>query len=229
MGFKKKAMASANAALADLDTKAKAGAAERAKAADESAASALSEMRSKPAAKPATSSGSFGSAFASARKAGDKTFTWKGKSYTTDVAGDKKPARASTPTASSTPKPRGDAMAAARSRGISDFAPKKSDRWSGAKPGNLPKPEGKKPFDAEAAKAVFRNSPTKPAAPAAKPKTREEERADKLKRLRTAADAPGASRYAKDRYKFASQTNMYAKGGSIDGAAVRGKTKAKRK
>ena len=35
---------------------------------------------------------SFGSAFASARKAGKKTFTWKGKSYTTKTADDVKKA-----------------------------------------------------------------------------------------------------------------------------------------
>lgn len=34
---------------------------------------------------------SFKSAFAEARKAGDKTFEWEGKKYTTDIAGAKKP------------------------------------------------------------------------------------------------------------------------------------------
>jgi hypothetical protein len=50
------------------------------------------------------SSGSFGDAFKAARSAGDKTFTWGGKSYTTDIAAPKKaaapapaPAKASTP------------------------------------------------------------------------------------------------------------------------------------
>lgn len=35
---------------------------------------------------------SFGAAFAAARKDGDKTFTWKGKSYTTQLASEKKAA-----------------------------------------------------------------------------------------------------------------------------------------
>ena len=38
---------------------------------------------------------SFKDAFASARKAGDKTFMWKGKSFTTDLASAKKPASTS--------------------------------------------------------------------------------------------------------------------------------------
>ena len=38
--------------------------------------------------------GSFKEAFAAARKAGDGTFTWKGKKYTTELAGSKKPAAA---------------------------------------------------------------------------------------------------------------------------------------
>ena len=36
---------------------------------------------------------SFKEAFASARKAGDKTFQWEGKKFTTEVAGEKKPAK----------------------------------------------------------------------------------------------------------------------------------------
>lgn len=64
--------------------------------------------------------------------------------------------------------------------------------------------------------------------------------AGKLEELRKAAEAPGASGYAKGRYKYAKETGMvgsakggsikgYAKGGKIDGCAVRGKTKAGRK
>jgi hypothetical protein len=60
----------------------------------------------------------------------------------------------------------------------------------------------------------------------------------KLEEIRRAAEAPGASRYAKDRYRMAKETGMYAKGGKvkgyakggkIDGCAVRGKTRAIRK
>lgn len=37
--------------------------------------------------------GNFGSAFRAARNAGDKTFTWRGKSYTTEMAGERPAAR----------------------------------------------------------------------------------------------------------------------------------------
>lgn len=62
----------------------------------------------------------------------------------------------------------------------------------------------------------------------------------KLNQMQSAAEAPGASRYAKDRYKFAKQTGMVgnAKGGSVkkmakggsasrraDGCCSKGKTK----
>jgi hypothetical protein len=40
---------------------------------------------------------SFSEAFRAARKAGDSTFTWRGKKYTTEMAGEKKPAKPSTP------------------------------------------------------------------------------------------------------------------------------------
>lgn len=64
--------------------------------------------------------------------------------------------------------------------------------------------------------------------------------AGKLEELRKAAEAPGASGYAKSRYRYAKESGMvgnakggsikgYAKGGKIDGCAVRGKTKAGRK
>lgn len=54
-------------------------------------------------------------------------------------------------------------------------------------------------------------------------------RSAKLDELRRAAEAPGASRFARDRYRTARETNMYAKGGKIDGIAIRGKTRLKRK
>lgn len=50
----------------------------------------------------------FGQAFAAARKSGDKTFSWQGKSFTTDLASDKKasaPKVASKPAAAPAPAP----------------------------------------------------------------------------------------------------------------------------
>ena len=66
------------------------------------------------------------------------------------------------------------------------------------------------------------------------------QKAVKLEELRRAAEAPGASGFAKSRYRYAKESGMvgnakggsvkgYAKGGKIDGCAVRGKTKAMRK
>jgi hypothetical protein len=53
----------------------------------------------------------------------------------------------------------------------------------------------------------------------------------KLRKLKADAEKPGASRFAKDRYKSAKETGMYAKGGSVskraDGCAVKGKTRGK--
>lgn len=43
-----------------------------------------------PKSAPAAKSTSFKDAFAEARKAGDKTFEWNGKKYTTEMASDKK-------------------------------------------------------------------------------------------------------------------------------------------
>jgi hypothetical protein len=48
------------------------------------------ERETKEAAEPKKMS--FKEAFASARKGGDKTFTWNGKKYTTEMAGEKKAA-----------------------------------------------------------------------------------------------------------------------------------------
>ena len=101
---------------------AKGSAATRASEAKASSDEFKQSMAAKPAAarKAAPASGgSFGSAFANARKAGDKTFTWKGKSYTTETAGAKKPAPAKAAPAKAAPaKPSAvDVFKAASSKG----------------------------------------------------------------------------------------------------------------
>ncbi len=213
MGFKKKAMASASSALSDLEAKAKSGAAERSRAADESYSSAMSEMRSKsaakpaekPAAKPVASSGSFGSAFAAARKSGDKTFTWRGKSYTTDVAGEKKPAARSTPTATrSTPR--------------ADRIPETKDTREIVVEGRRNRASMPSFVSSRGVKDYTRPVPMAPSGVGSKPLTTEQQR--KLKEARARADA---------NWKEAGKRVGYKKGGSIDGCAVRGKTKMKRK
>lgn len=50
----------------------------------------------------ATAKQSFKEAFASARSGGDKTFEWNGKSYSTNLASESKPAAKATPKAEST-------------------------------------------------------------------------------------------------------------------------------
>jgi hypothetical protein len=50
-------------------------------------------------------------------------------------------------------------------------------------------------------------------------------RADKLATLKKAAEAPGATQFAKDRYKYAVSSGMYAKGGKIKKYAAGGVTK----
>lgn len=181
-------------------------------------------------AKPMAGRSSFGAAFAAARKAGDKTFTWRGKSFTTEMAGEKKsapakataPARATAPAKTQAapakkaePVTRASAFAALQEKSkpapitSAGKAPRLLDRGTkGVTPPKRPM------FGEDGRVAGTRSAAT---------------RAAKLEEIRKAAEAPGASRLAQDRYRMAKQTGMYAKGGKIDGIAVRGKTKAGRK
>jgi hypothetical protein len=61
------------------------------------------ERETKEAAEPKKMS--FKEAFASARKGGDKTFTWNGKKYTTEMAGEKKAAPKAEPAKTEPAKP----------------------------------------------------------------------------------------------------------------------------
>ena len=61
---------------------------------------------------------SFKTAFAAARKSGDKTFEWNGKKYTTELASEKKPAKAST--TSTAPSSSDRSVAKADSSNFSD-------------------------------------------------------------------------------------------------------------
>ena len=63
--------------------------------------------------------------------------------------------------------------------------------------------------------------------------TRKGKKEIKMRKLKADAEKSGASQYAKARYKFAKETSMYAKGGSVsasrrgDGCATKGKTKGR--
>lgn len=178
-------------------------------------------------AKPMAGRSSFGAAFAAARKAGDKTFTWRGKSFTTEMAGEKKSAPAkpagaaapaktqASPAKKAEPVTRASAFAALQEKSkpapitSAGKAPRLLDRGTkGATPPKRPM------FGEDGRLAGTRSAAT---------------RAAKLEEIRKAAEAPGASKMAQDRYRMAKQTGMYAKGGKIDGAAIRGKTKIGRK
>lgn len=212
------------------------------------------ELKSAVAPKKAET---FAEAFRAARKdkGAGKTFTWGGKSYTTNYASEG-PKRSGT--APAKPAAKASAATAAKpaataakppvgSRANPFPANKKEDivvtgKSTPAKPAD--KTRTSKDRSAEARKrmgaalsainpfrAVARGidsaltagtGTSKPAA-TAKPDAAKSVRLANLKR---AAEAPGASRFAKDRYNAAKETGMYRKGGKIDGIAIRGKTRA---
>lgn len=170
------------------------------------------EFKKEMAAKPATarkvapaSSGSFGSAFASARKAGDKTFTWKGKSYTTELASEKKAApKAAAPVKAAPAKAapaKPTAQPAAKVAGAPAALARKTDAPKPAPGSALMRQPGR----------TYPGVRVNDRGP-----TFEAKKAAKLAELKKSADAPGASSYAKDRYRYAKETGMvqFAKGGT---------------
>lgn len=184
---------------------------------DMSAAETKAVEKAKPgAAKPT----SFGAAFAAARKGGNKTFTWNGKSYTTQLASEKKAAsapvrraapaptstaKASTAKASTTPAPASKQVEAPSMKGAFEAAKSKLSSY-GAAPRLLsrdtkgsPPPKVSRPSLEQIANQN-------------KPLTAEQRRKLEEARMRTGMRSSGL-----------------AKGGKIDGCAVRGKTKAGRK
>lgn len=167
---------------------------------------------------------SFGAAFkeARARLGAGKTFTYNGKSFTTNIAGEGR--KASTGTGAGTAADKG--------------SDKTKNRY-------YVSPENRKAIDAAAEKepfskfdkAAFEALKTKAGAgktvtttggtalrgnPGGTPLLRvgrdaanDPARAAKLADMKRAAEAPGASGFAKSRYKTAIETGMYAKGGKV--------------
>lgn len=125
---------------------------------------------------------SFKSAFAAARSAGDKTFMWNGKSYNTRIKGE------------DTPKITRTAPKAERA------APKTENKTA-------PKPElkaaARPQIKAPASLSLASKGKNVPAKP-----TFDQKRAARLEEWRKAAEAPGASTYVKDRYKYGKETGM---------------------
>ena len=161
-----------------------------------------------PKAKPQ----SFGAAFKEARSrlGAGKTFTFGGKSYTTNIAGEgrrpvqkpvQKPVQNPTPTPEKKATPEKTiAPSKFDSKAFADLkakaAPAKTVTTTGGtalrgKPGGTPLVR----FGKDAA-----NDPA---------------RAVKLAALKKAAEAPGASGFAKSRYEAAVSSGMYAKGGTV--------------
>jgi hypothetical protein len=200
---------------------------------DTSTASMMSEMASKRSTKPtapAASKGqSFGAAFAAARKAGDKTFSWKGKSFTTQMAGEKKSSPASAPaTKTKDYAPKGGFKGSAPSSMVGKSAPSMLKKSPGKNSSDYTGPVKSKgnssdyvPMSSRGPQSGF-PSAAKPAAksapkPAAKDQWSGAKAAPMLTKMppKNSSDYKGAARKAK--------------GGSIDGCATKGKTKAGRK
>lgn len=188
---------------------------------------------------------SFAEAFRAARKNNPgEPFTWRGKSYSTALASEKKtaPKPAAKPTAKPAAKPISTSTRPPEGRGpdIVVTAPKKGGtatkadtkakpkQWfRGDTPGQRLGDAAGAPFRAFAkynplslaASAIFDGEPSKPSKPTApKQRTFTREQQAKLEDMRKAAEAPGASRYAQDRYKYAKETGMagnFKKGGSV--------------
>lgn len=172
---------------------------------------------------PRVGSQSFSSAFAEARKGGKKTFEWNGKSYTTEMRGEKKPAtsaRAAAPAAGSTSTPRYGAnfgkpsITAGKPQEAS--ASKKLDALSMLQGDSVLRNPGSQPTDVgKQRRAAIANAfGLIPRAISS--------RVDRI-RARGEASDPTLKKAKGGKVK------KYAKGGKIDGIAVRGKTRAKRK
>ncbi len=184
-------------------------------------------------------SGNFSSAFKTARAAGDKTFTWRGTSYTTKMGSDKSTASAPKPTAKrevagststkgfgkSEPPKFMDKPAATRSNAVSRPASSglSSAQYTAAvKSGVIP----------SNASAEDRANLRGTIAATRAAKVSSSQNTPKTKPMSTVDAETAAFRrknmnpYARDNMKKGGSVKKYAKGGSIDGCAVRGKTKA---
>ena len=178
-------------------------------------------------AKPKVDTGSlsFGDAFKAARASGDKTFTWKGKSFTTQMAGESAPGKRTAPAA----KVNKPAAPAAKAPATPAKAPATPASWTASSaPKYLTRGQG-----AYEGPVVGRQVEAPAPASMNKPKSREqllaEARANRAK-TRTAPQARAQADESKrqaDIAKAKAKGVWFAKGGSIDGIARRGKTRCK--
>jgi hypothetical protein len=152
-----------------------------------------------PKAKPAN----FREAFkeARARLGAGKTFTFGGKSYTTNIAGEGRKASAAPAKKDTTDKKPAPVGKFALNPSLQAGLATMIQRNGGNKPAATNKPAPAKertPFIRFGRDAA--NDPARKA---------------KLADMKRAAEAPGASGFAKSRYKTALETDMYAKGGKV--------------
>lgn len=155
---------------------------------------------------------SFKEAFKAARSrlGAGKTFTFNGKSYTTNIAGEgRKPVRKSVQ--KSTPAPTPEKKAAPEKAA----APSKFD--SKAFADLKSKAAAAKLVTATGGTALRGKPGGAPLFRFGRDVANDPARAAKLAELKRAAEAPGASGFAKDRYKQAVSSGMYAKGGAVKG------------
>ena len=217
--------------------------------------------------------GSFGSAFKAARSSGDKTFTWRGTSYTTKMGSDKPsaPAKRAAPAAKpAASKPAAAAPAkrteAPRSAGPmksgfkSAMGPSASSDFSNAKvptyksstpkkrplfgedgiiagydsPATIAKKRAEGEAKAKAGNPFYKSYLSKPATSASKtpaPKPLKPSRPSVADVTRTDITGRKVELSPEKKRKLQEAINRggtrMAKGGSIDGCAVRGKTKAR--
>ena len=166
---------------------------------------------------------SFAAAFKDARSrlGAGKTFTFNGKSFTTNIAGE---GRKPTSGGSSTNKGATTPPASTNKGAGTPDVDKRAEfrRQTAAKQAELRR---------EANRAAMRRNTAGKAQLVGPPDSQEarirtaqktmaavkpvDDKAAKLSRLKVAAEAPGATQFAKDRYKYAVSSGMYAKGGSV--------------
>lgn len=107
---------------------------------------------------------SFSAAFAAARKDGDKTFTWKGKSYTTQLASEKKAAPARPAAKRDSGISRADAMANKGDYNFKKFGPQ---GIGDLRDGSPPKPASAVKAETPSLEGAFARAASKPKVTAA--------------------------------------------------------------
>jgi hypothetical protein len=170
----------------------------------------------------------FGAAFKAARASGDKTFTYNGKSYTTELASDKKPAASSSSSKSSDTSSTSSAKKSDTSSSSSTSSKKSDSDSTPAKRVGVTSPDVVGPVRADLTRRS--SSVLRPLTQAEKDADAKADAADKAARER------GLKAKMPEKSKFTGMGSLkFAKGGPIrsssskrgDGIATKGFTKGK--